>query len=120
MLNKIRDKLQELDDNVFYGAAKDNEATKNVWNYIVFGRDKMEPKENKTSFTYYFDVVIVREEYIPEDLIEQVIAKVEACGLRLADTPPEFEYKKKNDDTVVEILVIHFYKAGKRMIDNGC
>lgn len=119
MLNKLKNKLEELDDNVFYGAAKENDSTKNLWNYIVYGRDRMEPNSDKTSFTYYYDVVIVREEYIPENFIEEVIAKVEECGLRLAKTAPEFEYKKKNDDTVVEILVIHFQKAGKRMIDNG-
>ena len=119
MLNELRDKLEEIDENVFYGAAKDNDATKNVWNYIVYGRDRMESNQNKTSFTFYYDVAIIREEYIPENLIEEVIAKVEECGLRLADASPEFEYEKKNDDTVVEILVIHFCKAGKRMIDNG-
>lgn len=114
MLNKIRDKLQEIDDNVFYGAAKDTDATKNVWNYIVFGRNKMEPNTNKTSYTYYFDVVIVREEYIPENLIEEVIEKVEETGLKLSGQSPEFTYRRKNDGTVVELLTVHFLKAGKR------
>ena len=119
MLNELRDKLEEIDENVFYGAAKDNDATKNVWNYIVYGRDRMESNQNKTSFTFYYDVAIIREEYIPENLIEEVISKVEECGLRLASEPPEFTYQRKNDDTVVEILKIRFCKSVKRKCDCG-
>lgn len=114
MLNELRDKLEEIDENVFYGAAKDNDATKNVWNYIVYGRDRMESNSNKTSFTYYYDVTIVREEYITENFIEEVITKVEECGLKLTSEAPGFQYVVKNDNTVVELLTIHFSKSKKR------
>lgn len=118
MLNELRDTLLELEgfdeDTVFYGLAKKTKATENLWNYIVFYRDVMKPTENNNSYTYYYDVVIVQEEYIPESMIEDVIRQVETTKLRLASEPPRFDYRKKEDGTIVEILTIHFREARKK------
>lgn len=116
MLNKIRDKLKEIDENVFYGVAKEIDQTgEPIWNYIVFGRKQMTPKENQTSFTEEYEIVIVRENYIPEKLIDEVIAKVEECGVRFSNQPAEYKYARKNNtDAVVELLVMRFIKSRKR------
>lgn len=110
MLNNLKEALETIDSNVFYGAAKTPE--ENIWNYIVFGRFKRNKSKNDSGYTYYYDVVIVREEYIPEDLIEEVIRTVEEqTRLKLADEPVDFDYERKQDDTVIELARIRFYKA---------
>ena len=119
MLNKLRDALIELDgfsdSSVFYGVAKETDATKNVWNYIVFNRDVMKMNNNKTSFTFLYEVNIVQENYIQEGLIQDVINKMSDIGLRITDEPPEFSYVKKDDGTTVEILRLNFNYPRKRV-----
>ena len=114
MLNILRDKLNEIDKNVFYGVAGSVEDVGNIWNYIVFGRSVMRPNDTKTAFTDVYKVAVVRENYIPEGLIDDVINKVEECGLRLSDDDAEYEYSRKNDDTAVEMLILTFCKSKRR------
>jgi len=118
LLNKLRDKLKELEgykDRVFYGIAKASEDKNFIWNYIVFGRVERDFSETKLSMTDVYEVVIVMEDYIPEGLINDVISKVEECGLRLKDDPAEYSYTNKNgSDITVELLSIQFTKALKR------
>ena len=115
LLYKLRDKLEELDDHVFYGIAGSREDVDDIWNYIVFGRSKMSSSESKKSFTDRYEVIIVRENFIPIGFIDEVINKVEECGLKLANEDAEYKYTRKNNtDLVVEILTIPFIKARKR------
>ena len=115
ILDKIQSKLLELDQNVFYGAA-DNSLRETLWNYIVFNRKPTKISVNQTSYTYYFSVNIIRENYIPEGLDLEVIKKMkEVPGMKLAGTDMEYNYiKKPNTNTVVEMLSIDFIKTEKR------
>lgn len=128
MLNEIRDKLQELiKDNQFiekygvieevlYGTAHQHDNTK-PWNYIVFNKDRLKKGGTSlTDLTYYWNVAIVHEEYIPEGLEEKIIDKLlEIKGLRLADGDMSFEYMTKGESNmVVELLMITFVKTKKR------
>lgn len=128
MLNEIRDKLLELIqdtafiekygviEEVLYGTAHTHEEVK-PWNYIVFNKEKLKKGgTSNTDLTYYWNVAIVHEEYIPEGLEETVINKMsEIKGLRLADGDMPIEYLTKGDSNmVVELLQISFVKTKKR------
>ncbi len=114
ILDVIKEKLMEIDKQVYYGMA-DRSIKESLWNYIVFDRKIVRPNQNKTGFSYYFSVHIVREEYIPEGLDMQVIKKMqEIPGIKLAGTDMEYIYEvKPKTDTVVEMLSIDFVKAEK-------
>lgn len=114
ILRDIETKLKELDPNVFYGMV-DKKMQELEWDYIVFNRTNIKHSQNKTSDTDYFDVHIVRENYIPDGLETEVIKSLtEINGVRLAGTDSEFSYTEKpNTDIVVEMLSIHFLRARK-------
>ncbi len=112
ILEDIKQKLEEIDANVYYGLCDDDNP---VWNYIVFNRVKPSYSENNTSHSDYFDVHIVRENFIPEDLDVAVVAKLrELHGVRLSKEDGRYDYTiKPNTNTVVEALTLHFVRARK-------
>lgn len=114
ILYDIEEKLKEIDPNVYYGIV-DGSQRETVWNYIVFNRTKIKRGANKASASDCFDVHIVRENYIPEGLEEQVVAKIcELPGVRLlADDSQFVQDRKPNTNTVIEILTISFLRARK-------
>lgn len=114
ILNDIREKLQEIDPNVFYGMV-DPVMQETVWDYIVFNRKPTKVNENKTGYSYYFTVNIVREEFVPEGADLAVIEKMCSIpGMKLAGTDMEYTYvRKPNTNAVVEMLSIDFVKAVK-------
>lgn len=115
ILDEIQEKLLEIDPNVFYGAA-DNAMRETLWNYVVFNRKPTKIGVNQTSYTYYFSVNVIRENFVPEGLDLEVIKKMkEIPGVRLAGNDMEYNYiKKPNTNTVVEMLSIDFLKTEKR------
>ena len=116
ILNEIKEKLEEVDPNIFYGAV-DRKMEKEIWDYIVFNRTVLSPSANKTGYTDGYIIHIVREEFIPEGTAEAVIEKMlEIKGMRLAGTDSEYEYMvKPKTDAVVEMLSIEFVKARKKV-----
>lgn len=114
ILNEIQAKLKELDEHVFYGMV-DNSMQKTLWNYIVFNRTNMKANPNKTGYTDYYTVHIIREEWIPEGFEIDVINKMlEINGMRLAGNDAVYSYvPKPNTNIVVEMLSIDFMKAKK-------
>lgn len=114
ILTEIKEKLLEVDPVVFYGMV-DNSMRETVWDYTVFDRKRITVNANKNSYSYYFSVHIVRENFIPEGLDRTVIAKVcEIPGMRLVDNDPVFTYTPKpNTNTVVEMLSIDFVRPVK-------
>lgn len=114
ILNDIREKLQEIDPNVFYGMV-DPVMRETVWDYIVFNRKPTKVNENKTGYSYHFTVNIVRENFIPEGLDLTVIEKMRSIpGMKLSGADMEYTYvAKPNTNVVVEMLSIDFVKAVK-------
>lgn len=114
ILDEIKGKLQELDPKVYYGMV-DDEVEEMVWDYTVFNRVKPAYSQNKTSKSDYYDVHVIRENYIPEDFDEEVIAKMcEIDGMRLTNEDGAYNYiKKPNTNIVVEMLTLHFVRAKK-------
>lgn len=114
ILNEIKEKLLEVDPVVFYGMF-DKNYNAPVLDYIVFDRKKININTNKNSYSYYFSVHIIRENFIPEGFEKIVIDKVcEIPGMRVADEPPVFDYTTKpNTNVVMEMLSIDFVRPVK-------
>ena len=114
ILDDIKTKLEEIDPHVFYGMVK-RTMRESLWNYIVFDRRIMRASENKTGYTDYYRVHIIREGWIPEGLAEEVIEKMkEVTGMKPAKTDMQYTYtQKSNTDTVVEMLTIEFCRSKK-------
>lgn len=114
MLDEITQKLKEIDPRVYY-AMVDTTDEEMLWNYIVFNRTKFRATGNKTGYADGYDVHIVRENFIPEEIDIEVIAKMESIhGLKLANEDGNYDYlRKPNTNTVVEILHLHFVRARK-------
>lgn len=110
ILNDIKEKLEEIDENVFYGAV-DNRMKETLWNYTVFNRVKLSPSQNKTGYTAEYAVHIVRENFIPEGLEEEVIEALKAIkGVRVNSEGGSYDYvTKPSTNTVVEMFSINFY-----------
>lgn len=114
MLQTVESKLREIDSLVFYGAVNLPENA-TLWNYTVFDRQMMRPNDNKTCYSYYFNVHIVREDFIPWGLEVEFINKMlEINGMRLAGSDITYDYTTKpNTNTVIEMATIGFVKALK-------
>ena len=114
ILNDIKEKLLEIDPNVFYGTVDDS-MRETFWDYIVFNRTNIKRTGNKTSASDYFEVHIVRENFIPEGMDDEVIAKLcDLPGVKLSGNDSTFAYvQKPNTNIVVEMLTIPFVRARK-------
>ena len=115
MRNLIQEKLLEIDSNIHYGIVPDNVENKE-WNYFVFGQRKLRKKDSTSNdLQGYWNVVIVRENFIPDDVVIDVINKItDIPGVRLADGDFEYNYiMKGNTNIVVEILELQFTKTKK-------
>lgn len=114
ILNNIKEKLLEVDPVVYYGAVN-KDRRESLWDYIVFDRKVVKPSTNRTGYSYYFSVHIVRENFIPEGEELAVIEKMlEIPGMKLAGTDMTFTYTvKPGTETVVEMLSIDFVRPVK-------
>ncbi len=115
MRNKIVEKLSKIDNKIYYGIVPEMKAN-DEWNYFVFGQRKLRKSGSSlTDLNGYWYVTIVREDYIPDDVMFEVIEKMsEISGLRLADGEFEYVYTfKGNTNIVVEILELQFTKMKK-------
>lgn len=111
ILNQIKEKLLEIDPNVYYGIVDDS-IRELRWDYIVFDRQSIRISDNKTSHSCVYSVHIVREDFVPEGLEMEVINKMsEIPGIRLSGDM-SFEYASKpNTNQTVEMLSIEFVRA---------
>lgn len=113
ILNEIKEKLSELDLRVFYGMV-DPRMREEVWDYIVFNRERVTPSANRTGYSYYFSVHVVREDFIPDGFEKTVVDKVlEIDGMRLAGEGTYDYVQKPSTNAVVEMFSVSFVKAVK-------
>ena len=116
MLQAIESALREVQEPVFYGSA-DDVGNAALWNYIVFFRDRRARNQNNTGYTDYFTVAVIHENWVPDEMIEAVIEKVEALpGFRLANTDVVFDYARKpGTNAVIEVATLTFSRTRKRV-----
>lgn len=115
ILNEIKEKLEQVDQNVFYGAVH-SRMKETLWDYTVFNRKTLKPSTNRTGYTDVFSVHIVRENFIPEGLEESVIELLLSIpGMKLSQNDGEYDYvTKPGTNIVVEMFSIDFMRARKR------
>ena len=117
ILDEIKTQLETVDPNVFYGIVDDARIKELnfVCDYIVFNRVKPSYNANLTSKSDYFDVHIIRENYIPEDMDITVIEAMKKIdGVRLVADGASYNYTRKpNTNAVLEMLTLHFVRARK-------
>lgn len=114
ILETIKNKLKEIDPSVDYGTV-DNSRMESAWNYIVFDRKIMRTNTNKTGYSYYFSVHVIRENFIPEGLEIKIIEKMEEiAGMRFAGNDIQYTYTNKpNTNMVIEMASIDFVRPVK-------
>jgi hypothetical protein len=115
LLNEINKALAKTGKPIFYGQAG-SLSKEDIWDYIVFFRNSLSPRQNKTNLTERFSVVIVQEEYIEDQTIQDVIDYMEAIpGMRLSDSEAQFDYTTKpNSNVILEALMLDFVRPFKR------
>ena len=113
ILEDIEEKLKETDARVFYGIADDS-IRESRWDFTVFARKNIKYPGNKTAASDYFDVLIARENYIPDGHDMLVVEKMCSLpGVRQAGDAT-FDYvQKPNTNIVIEMLTIPFMRARK-------
>ncbi len=105
-LEKIKKKLEELNIKVYYGSAE--KSSKDLKEYIVFGRDKIKLNDSKMSTTDYYDVVIVVEGWIAEGFVDEVIEALSEIGIKKSKEDIDFKYLVRNDISY-EIASVKFF-----------
>lgn len=122
VLNDVKDALEALfpDEPVDYGMAT-SVREKDLWDYVVFNRETIRTSDRQ-GYTDRVNVAIVREEYVPQDDIDAVIAALSAIpGVRL-DTTKDIAFAylaKPGSNAVVEMAELPFLRARKKSLDNG-
>ena len=121
ILDDIKAALSAIDSNVFYGAVNQNQITANsAWNYIVFGRSQITAKSGRTGYADKYNVIVVREDYIPDDLAGRVIDGMETIpGMRFSDNNTgNYTYERKDNTNITcEMLLLSFSHARRRCTD---
>lgn len=110
----IESKLKEIDSNVYYGRVTNNDMLN--WNYIIFGKERIKKAAEKSiDLTNYYWITIVRENYIPDDTVYDVINKLNSIpGLHLSNEDGTYQYIfKDNTELVVELVTLVFAKTKK-------
>lgn len=105
----IKEKLQKIDPIVDYGLGKFD--SRKVWDCIIY--NKQSTKISGNQITDYYKVIIVREDMIPEGIVQEVIGKLKELGLKPTEAQAEYVYVFKSKDIVVESCFLEFYKARK-------
>lgn len=116
LLDEVNTALGKTDTHVYYGVVDRDDVRKNdVWDYTVFNRVRLKKSANRTSTGDLFDVHIIRENFIPDGLADEVIRNVtEINGVRETDEDCTYDYvQKPNTNIVVEMLTLHFVRARK-------
>ena len=111
LLNQIEETLLEFNMPVYYGRsfAKSNDE----WNYFVFNRQSFSKSgTSRIDINYQYQVHLIMENYINEDLELEVIKAL--SNLKLKFTGATYTYTTKGGtDMVIEMVTMTFTKTSK-------
>lgn len=114
-LDAIDAALRCIDQEVHYGIASKHDPKK-PWNYTVFSRSTTKPKDNLTGYTDGYLVAVVRENYVPENALGDVVDAMRTIsGMRL-DATRSIEYVydvKPGTSNAVEMMLVYFVRGRK-------
>lgn len=113
-MDLIKEALRHVDERVYYGTAA-KLPKGHPWNYTVFSREPATRSANRTGITHVYAVSVVRENFVPEDMMGMVIEAMESIpGMRMAGDTIEFAYQvKPGTSDTCEMMTINFSKAVK-------
>lgn len=114
-LDAIDAALRCIDQEVHYGIASKHDPRK-PWNYTVFSRSTTSPKDNLTGYTDGYLVAVVRENFVPEIAIDEVVDAMRAIpGMKL-DVKRSVEYVydvKPGTSNAIEMMLVYFVRGRK-------
>lgn len=114
ILDEVRAALETVDPRVMYGAVPLAALEGEPWDYTVFRRQAVRQSATKGGLTDVVEVAVVREEYVPEGLAEQVEAAMRSIPGMRRSGDAEFDCMvKPGSDDVVELLAMTFARARK-------
>ena len=113
-LDLISAALADIDERVYYGTAAKLPKGQ-PWNYTVFSREPAHRSANKTGITHVYAISVVRENFVPEGMMGEVIDAMESIpGMRMAGDTIEFDYQvKPGTSDTCEMMTVKFSKAVK-------
>lgn len=113
MLESVKEKLKEIDENVQKGVCK---KVNDSWNCLLIRKERLKKSgTSKSDYSFYISVRIVREDEIEEGTEELVIQKMKEIGWKQSDSPAEYEYTVDSNEIAVEICKLEFVRASKRV-----
>lgn len=116
---QIRNKLLNIntyitEENLFYGLKTGVESE--TWNYVVFGKAKFKRTSSGLSYIDNYYVDIIRENYIPDDMVISIIEELESIpGVKLCENDCVIEYVDKTSEVVCEVCRIMFAAPKKKI-----
>lgn len=114
-LDDVRKALLTVDEEVHYGTAAKH-AQKKPWNYTVFSRTTTKPKDNLTGYSDGYLVSVVRENYVPDTTLDEIVSAMSVIpGIKL-DRNHDVEYVydvKPGTSNTVEMMIVYFCKGRK-------
>lgn len=112
MINKIKEKLAELGDNIQYGICKKREDS---WDCILIKKARLSKSGTSgMDYKYVVSVKIIREDEIPEGTEKEVIDAMKEIGWKMTDDA-KYEYVIDANEIVVEICNMEFARSVKRV-----
>ncbi len=115
ILDAIDSALRCIDQEVHYGIASKHDPKK-PWNYTVFSRSTTNPKDNLTGYTDGYIVAVVRENFVPENALDDVVGIMRTIpGMKL-DSKRSIEYVydvKPGTNNAVEMMLVYFVRGRK-------
>lgn len=110
MIEEIKKKLQELDNNVLYGVCKKGD----TWDCLLIRKERFKRSgTSKLDYSVYITVRIIREDEIPEGIETEVIDKMKEIGYKQSGEG-EYDYTVDANEIVVEVCKVEFVKPMKR------
>lgn len=111
---------EQLDfSGYFFGLPKDSNSLKD-WNIIILRRTKLKPSIKNQEGQQYYQLSVIHENYIPNQVIQKLIDKLQSKNnfgikFKVENSDIPFNYSTKtNTNVVVESATITF----SRMVKN--
>lgn len=110
MIERIKNKLKELGENVQVGICKKGD----TWDCLLIRRKKISKSgTSKMDHSFYLSVTIIKENEIPEGMADDVIAKMKEIGFKQAAEDIVYGYAIDSNEIVIENCEITFVKPRK-------
>ena len=110
------EEISKKEKRIFYGQ-KPSSVKLDDWNYIVFGMEELDKSgTNSMDLSGYYFVDIIREDYIDDaTMFELIFAMESIAGMKLCKGPCPIDYITKGATTIVcEMMRLRFTRPVKR------